>query len=173
MATPGLELQQMFKLVAREVEAKTNHEQRPEISYSFSDDYYFVKGDAAPVVSVIAPVSIPVGPSPDQIAWKLIQDTKSVDILLRFIEQFPSSAHRVDAEQRIRQMASLPANHNDTRPAEPAVARPPATPPHAQTPAKPKPKPAREAHTHPHPTASRSAQPSRSCFAFNGQRVCD
>jgi hypothetical protein len=47
------------------------------------------------------------GPSPDEVAWKLIQDTNNAGVLKRFIEQFPDSPRRKDADA---QLAALSAS---------------------------------------------------------------
>ncbi len=46
-------------------------------------------------------------PASDQIAWDLVKDSKDSDQLRRFVEEFPNSPMRPDAEQR---MAALSAN---------------------------------------------------------------
>ncbi len=52
----------------------------------------------------------PVPPSPEQIAWDLVKDSKDPDELRRFIEEFPHSAQRALAEQRIAALSREPAN---------------------------------------------------------------
>jgi hypothetical protein len=59
----------------------------------------------------------PPGPSPDEITWNLVKDSKDTDQLRRFVEQFPNSPRRADAERRV---AALPADA--TREARPAAA---------------------------------------------------
>jgi TIR domain-containing protein len=54
-------------------------------------------------------------PGPDEVAWTLIKDSKFTDQLQRFIAEFPNSAHRPEAEQRIASLAydaqkSVPLN---------------------------------------------------------------
>ncbi len=50
----------------------------------------------------------PQAPDPDQVAWNLIKDSKDPDQLRRFIDRFPESAHRGEAEQRIVLLSSVP-----------------------------------------------------------------
>ena len=50
----------------------------------------------------------PQAPNPDQVAWNLIKDSKDPDQLRRFIDRFPESAHRGEAEQRIALLSSVP-----------------------------------------------------------------
>ncbi len=172
IATPGLDVKDLFFRVGNEVITKTKGEQRPEISVSFYDSYALVTGSSAPAAPVntpvSAPVSIPIGPSPDQAAWDFIKDTDSVEILKHFIFQFPNSPHRSEAEQRIKKIASIPTNNNESRPARPAAVTRPAASPHVETPAKPKAKkkPQQELHT-------RAERPKGNCFAFNGQQICE
>ena len=59
------------------------------------------------------------GPSPEDIAWNMVKDTKDADQLRRFIEQFPASARRAEVEQRVAALAALP----------PHAAQPPPSPP--------------------------------------------
>jgi hypothetical protein len=64
------------------------------------------------------PPSPPLSPPPDQIVWNTVKDSRDPDDLRRFIAQFPNSAERPDAEQRIASlMAEAPktatANSND------------------------------------------------------------
>jgi hypothetical protein len=44
---------------------------------------------------------------PDEIAWQLIEDSKDINQIKRFIERFPASGHRTEAENRIASL--LPA----------------------------------------------------------------
>jgi hypothetical protein len=45
------------------------------------------------------------GPSADDIRWDLLKDTTDVGLLMRFIEQYPGSPHRTEAEHRIASLA--------------------------------------------------------------------
>jgi len=51
----------------------------------------------------------PAGPPPDQIAWGLVKDSNDTDELQRFIAQFPNSAQRTAAEQRIASLTTAKA----------------------------------------------------------------
>jgi uncharacterized caspase-like protein len=66
-----------------------------------------------PVVAKPAPPSTP----PDELAWSLIKDTSDPALLRRFIEQFPESRRRAEAEQRAASLAALPKPA--PKPAEP------------------------------------------------------
>ncbi len=60
---------------------------------------------APPASSAISPAP-PVEPPADDIRWDLLRGTTDVGLLLRFIEQYPDSKHRVDAERRIAGLAT-------------------------------------------------------------------
>ncbi|HEY6259624.1 MAG TPA: caspase family protein [Xanthobacteraceae bacterium] len=55
-----------------------------------------------------SPVTEPAssGPSVDEVTWGVIKDTKDADELRRFIQQFPESARRQQAEARIGTLAA-------------------------------------------------------------------
>jgi uncharacterized caspase-like protein len=54
------------------------------------------------MTSLLAANSAPaMGPSADEMAWDLVKGTKDAAQLRRFVEQFPNSPQRLDAEQRI------------------------------------------------------------------------
>jgi len=60
----------------------------------------------------------PVPPSPDEIAWTMVKDSKDPDQLQQFVEQFPNSTKRGEAKQRVAALAaearkSAAANPND------------------------------------------------------------
>jgi len=66
----------------------------------------------------------PAAPSPEQSAWDLVKDSKDPDQLRQFVERFPNSAQRADAEQRIASLsveslkaatANAPEPHELTR----------------------------------------------------------
>jgi TIR domain len=54
------------------------------------------------VIAQAAPAaSPPAGPPTDDIRWDVLKDTTDVGLLIRFIEQYPDSKHRAEAEHRI------------------------------------------------------------------------
>jgi TIR domain len=69
--------------------------------------------DAAPAaMAPAAPSPVPPpapGPSPDEVAWKLIQDTNNAGALKRFIEQFPDSPRRNDADAQLTALSAAQA----------------------------------------------------------------
>jgi formylglycine-generating enzyme required for sulfatase activity len=44
----------------------------------------------------------PKGPAADEAAWSFLKDVKDVDLLRRFIVQYPASPHRREAEERLK-----------------------------------------------------------------------
>jgi ribosomal protein S12 len=58
----------------------------------------------------------PVPPGPDEVAWNLVKDSKDPDQLQRFVDQYPRSTKRGEAEQRVALLT-------------PEVSKPPATEP--------------------------------------------
>ena len=67
-----------------------------------------LRTDAEARIAVIeaAQAAKPAPPPPEQIAWDLVKDSKDPDQLRRFVEQFPNSAQRPDAEQRISALSA-------------------------------------------------------------------
>ena len=57
----------------------------------------------------IGPLPAPAAAAPDEVAWSLIKDTKDPNLLRRFIEQFPTSQKRSEAEKRVAGLAEAPA----------------------------------------------------------------
>jgi len=60
---------------------------------------------AALAAEAQAAKSRPTGPSPEDVAWGLVKDSKDANQLRLFLEQFPKSARRAEAEQRIGALA--------------------------------------------------------------------
>lgn len=57
----------------------------------------------------------PKPPSPQEIAWNLVKDSADLGKLQRFVKQFPDSANRAEAEQKIAALEATPANNVDPR----------------------------------------------------------
>jgi hypothetical protein len=115
---------------------------------------------AAPVLPQTTTTAQPPGPSPDEAAWNLIKDAGDAELLRRFIQEFPDSSHRADAEQRIEKLASLPNN-----------TLPPAPPPPPPVTSGAPPSAAKLAQ--PHDKQAHSTTKSAGCFMFNGRQVCE
>jgi hypothetical protein len=58
------------------------------------------------VAETPAEIAEPQAPNPDQVAWNLIKDGRDPDQLRKFVDRFPESAHRGEAEQRIALLSS-------------------------------------------------------------------
>ena len=97
LETPGLEINFLFRNVRDDVITSTKREQQPFIYGSLSREAIYLK--AAPPPIVVAP--LPPGPGPDEITWTLLKETSDPAALKRFVEQFPTSKLRSQAETRI------------------------------------------------------------------------
>jgi formylglycine-generating enzyme required for sulfatase activity len=142
IATPGLDVKEMFDKVGSEVEAATGGRQRPEISISLYGRY------------VLAPAANPGAASPPggsapasgvAQAWGVIQNTTSLAVLDDFIRQFGNTpiygslarARRVElakqlggepAKQQAKDLVKPPAREPAKEPAQESAK--PATGPH-------------------------------------------
>lgn len=94
LETPGLEINFLFRNVRDDVIQSTRREQQPFIYGSLSKDAIYLKA-ALPATPAVQ------GPAPDELTWSLLKETRDTEALRRFIVQFPKSALRRDAEQRI------------------------------------------------------------------------
>jgi uncharacterized caspase-like protein len=112
IATPGLDVTDMFRKVGREVDTATGGKQRPEISISIYEQYALVPG-VAPGGGGVPPATVPAA---DEIAWSIVKDTRDPDQLRSFIPQYPASPRRREAEARLRTLEQV------------AVVAPPVTP---------------------------------------------
>jgi hypothetical protein len=123
--TPGLEIGFLFRNVRDDVIKATNREQQPFVYGSLSKEAIYLK--AAPKPQVVPPpatTTTTTGPANDVIAWAFLHDSKDAAALRRFIEQFPSSPLRKQAEARLATLAVAPA----PKPAAP-IAVPPSRAP--------------------------------------------
>jgi hypothetical protein len=84
---PGLEIGTMFRLIAADVNEKTNGRQRPETYVSLIGEYYLNEKDR------------PV--------WDQIKDSSDPAAFRSFIAQFPTSPHASDAQYRLRVLERL------------------------------------------------------------------
>jgi peptidoglycan hydrolase-like protein with peptidoglycan-binding domain len=115
--TPGLDIFKTFNEVGLAVASATGGLQQPWVSLSpIKGDFYFA-GVPAPALSE-SPLSSaveariaaiveaalaakPVPSNPDEASWTLLKETTDEAALKRFIERYPNSALRKDAEARI------------------------------------------------------------------------
>jgi uncharacterized caspase-like protein len=113
IATPGLDVKDLFFKVGNEVIASTMGRQRPEISVSFYDSYALVPGQPA------AAVGAPVPQDPAAQAWAAVKDTTSVAVLDDFIRRYGDTIYGTLARDRLGTLKKT----------EVAVAVPPSIPP--------------------------------------------
>jgi formylglycine-generating enzyme required for sulfatase activity len=92
IATPGLDVKDMFYKVGREVNAATGGSQRPEISISMYEQYALAAGMPAtpPALPAPAPPVLPANAPVSGVAqaWGVVQNTTSLAVLDDFIRQF-------------------------------------------------------------------------------------
>jgi hypothetical protein len=81
---PGLEIEQMFRAIARDVYSQTGGKQRPETYISLLSEYYLNQAD--------------------RLAWEKIKDSGDVAALRDFIARFPSSIRALDARYRLEML---------------------------------------------------------------------
>jgi formylglycine-generating enzyme required for sulfatase activity len=94
IATPGLDVRDLFFDVGRQVIATTKGAQRPEISVSFYDSYAFVPR---------APAAAPADQTAAQ-AWAAVKDTTSIVVLDDFVRRFGDSIYGTIARERREQL---------------------------------------------------------------------
>jgi hypothetical protein len=98
LAIPGLDLRFVFGRVRDDVLRATDNQQEPFLYGSLGGE----------TVSIVAPVADPnrFERASDEIAWDLVKDSRDAELLRRFVEQFPRSSLRANAEQRIAALVS-------------------------------------------------------------------
>jgi hypothetical protein len=84
---PGLEIGSMFRLIAADVNDKTNGRQRPETYISLIGEYYLNEKDKP--------------------AWEQIKDSTDPAAFRSFIAQYPTSPRASDAQYRLRILERL------------------------------------------------------------------
>jgi TPR repeat protein len=127
IATPGLDVKDMFYKVGREVSAATGGKQRPEISVSMYDQYALAPGAASVPATAPSAAAPPAGGTavPDaERTWGIIQNTTSVAALDDFIRQFGNvPIYGVLAHERREALAKQHAREPVSQPAKPADAQ--------------------------------------------------
>ena len=112
IATPDVEIETMLKRVTQDVLKETGNQQEPERLSRLTNDFYFKKSPKIDLVDQNQPqqqpsVLPPNSPfTPDALQWSLVKDTINVSLLRAFIERYPQSLFRADAENRLRQLES-------------------------------------------------------------------
>jgi hypothetical protein len=120
---PGLEINYLFRNVRQEVMSSTPTRQEPVVYGSLPGaEIYF----RPPVV--VAPVPTP---ALDELTWNFLKTTTDVAALRRFVGQFPASARKAEAEQRIAalELEERRRTQQTVRPPEPVVSVPQSAPP--------------------------------------------
>jgi hypothetical protein len=128
IATPGLDVTDLFVRVGREVIATTK-DQRPEISVSFYDPYTLVPAESGPVVPGPAPISPPqahtaqasaltkntsVEPSPlitvdrESKLWEAAKSNDTVSAYRAYLEQFQDGFYAGMAKAAIERLTPKP-----------------------------------------------------------------
>jgi uncharacterized caspase-like protein len=104
LETSGLEINFLFRNIRDDVIKATRGEQEPFVYGSLSKEPIYLKsGDP------IASLSPPSAPAPaDEIIWSLLKDSTDRTALRRFVEQFPESSWRKEAEARIAALTFTP-----------------------------------------------------------------
>ena len=117
--TPGLEINGLLTEVRRTVLASTGNVQRPWSNSSLSDRFYFVPGGPSPAAKPAAPALVGDAPDPATEMWLQIRETANVQLLERYLANYPNSGYRMAAEARLDALRGQPF----TVVVEPAVAR--------------------------------------------------
>lgn len=123
IATPGLDVKDLFFTVGRDVIADTKGSQRPEISVSFYDSYALVPAAQALTAAPAAPSAPQNAADPAAQAWAAVKDTKNVAELEAYIRRFGGSFFADLARVRIEQLktAQVAAAAPPVAPATPAA----------------------------------------------------
>lgn len=87
LKVPGLEIEQLFRRVAADVNATTGGRQRPETYVSLLSNYYLNQTD--------------------RIAFEKIKDTPDPEPLRDFIAAFPTSSYGAEAQSRIQRIEAV------------------------------------------------------------------
>ena len=108
IATPGLEIRQLFGYVRDEVAAATAHQQQPYLYGSLGGQGFFLQPKTT-TTEAPAPGPAPVAPpqlSEAERAWALVKDSPSIAVLEAFRRQYGSSNALYDrlAEARIEDL---------------------------------------------------------------------
>jgi hypothetical protein len=96
LETPGLEINFLFRNVRDDVIKSTKREQQPFVYGSLSREAIYLK--TAPQPAAVPPP--PPSPPADEITWMFLKDTNDPAAFKRFVEQFPHSQRRGEAEKR-------------------------------------------------------------------------
>jgi uncharacterized caspase-like protein len=160
--TPGLDIGLIMRRVTADVESASSGAQVPWMHASLTTDVVLTpSSDGGLNVAPRLPSS-PAPPPSDEIAWSLIKDTKDAGQLRRFIQKFPGSAHRTEAEAGVAALEAPPVVEPVPEPSFPPQRQPiPSTK-----------NPTRAKARVESPQVVKQA-PGTDCFLFNGERHCN
>ena len=102
LPVPGLDVRFLFGRVRDEVWKSTGYRQEPSIYGSLGGD----------IISIVPaqPEQLPARvPDPDAVAWDFLKDSSDATALKQFVERFPTSSFRAQAEERIALLAAKSA----------------------------------------------------------------
>lgn len=111
---PGLEINFLFRNVRDDVLVRTAHRQEPFVYGSLSKEAIYLKPPIERLGTEFIPAP-PPGPTPDEIAWSFLKDSKDIAALKRFVAEFPNSKETAGASQRIALLESEAARDEATR----------------------------------------------------------
>lgn len=107
--TPDVEIETLLKRVTQDVLKETDNFQEPERLSRLTQEFYFKVGDKVAVVDQnqqqqtnIIQQNSPF--TPDALHWSLVKDTINANLLREFIERYPQSPFRSDAERRLKDL---------------------------------------------------------------------
>jgi hypothetical protein len=125
LETPALEINFLFRHIRDDVITATRGQQEPFVYGSLSKEAIYLRPDYP---SLSLPPA-PVAPTADEIVWSLLKDSNDFGALRRFIEQFPNSPRRRDAEARITKLSPAPKPKRLTSPPAASAPKDKPTPP--------------------------------------------
>ena len=106
--TPGLEINGLLTEVRRTVLASTGDVQRPWSNSSLSDPFYFLPSAALPAGRLNATTLAVDAPDPATEMWLQIRETANVQLLERYLANYPNSGYRMAAEARLDALRGQP-----------------------------------------------------------------
>lgn len=126
--TPGLDIAFVMRRVTADVETASNGTQVPWVHASLTTDVMLKRGEGATALP-LPPIGT-LGPAADEITWSLLKDTKDIEQLRRFLQQYPASARRTEVEARIASLGQpvSPLPNNQNMPASTSTVQPPHEP---------------------------------------------
>jgi Caspase domain len=106
--TPGLEINFMFRNVRDDVMTATKREQQPFVYGSLSKEAIYLKPPTSG--QTVGPVG--AGKQPGRasadVVWTMMKDTKEVEVLRSFVQQYPSDRRVAEAQARIAALIAAP-----------------------------------------------------------------